>query len=107
MKQNIYDDPLFYAEYSKMARSIDGLKSAGEWPVFQTLLPDLHGKRVLDLGCGYGWHCRYAVDQDAGIVIGVDLSEKMLERAQEINRDPRIVYRREALEEIDFPPHFR
>lgn len=104
MQQNIYDDPEFYTQYSKMARSIGGLKSAGEWPVFQTMLPNLQGKRVLDLGCGYGWHCRYAVDQGADIVIGVDLSAKMLARAQEINGDPRIVYRRAAIEESSFPP---
>ncbi len=103
MPQNIYDDPEFYTQYSKMARSVGGLKSAGEWPVFQTLLPDLRGKRLLDLGCGYGWHCRYAVDQGARAVIGVDLSAKMLAKAQEINADPAIEYRRAAIEEIDFP----
>ncbi|MEZ4674839.1 MAG: class I SAM-dependent methyltransferase [Caldilineaceae bacterium] len=103
MQQNIYDDPEFYTQYSKMARSIGGLKSAGEWPVFQRLLPDLQGKRVLDLGCGYGWHCRYAVDQGAQAVVGVDLSEKMLAQAKAINGDPAITYQRAAIEEIDFP----
>jgi len=103
MQQNIYDDPAFYTQYSKMARSIGGLKSAGEWPVFQQLLPDLTAKRVLDLGCGYGWHCRYAVDQGARAVVGVDLSAKMLAKAQEINAAPAIEYHRGAIEDLDFP----
>lgn len=60
MKQNKYDDPVFFESYSKMPRSIDGLKSAGEWEVFRSHLPPLSGKRILDLGCGYGWHCQYA-----------------------------------------------
>jgi len=24
------------------------------------MVPDLRGRRVLDLGCGYGWFCRWA-----------------------------------------------
>jgi cyclopropane fatty-acyl-phospholipid synthase-like methyltransferase len=60
MKQNKYDDPEFFTSYSKMPRSIDGLAEAGEWHAFRSLLPDLRDKRLLDLGCGFGWHCRYA-----------------------------------------------
>jgi len=60
MKQNKYDDPGFFANYSQMARSIGGLDAAGEWPAFRALLPQLREKKVLDLGCGFGWHCRYA-----------------------------------------------
>ena len=82
MKQNKYDDPAFFANYSQMARSIGGLDEAGEWPAFRALLPTLAGKTVLDLGCGFGWHCRYAREQRARWVVGVDLSEKMLARAR-------------------------
>jgi len=44
------------------------------------MLPDLAGKRVLDLGCGYGWFCRAARDLGAADVVGIDLSAKMLAR---------------------------
>ena len=30
MKQNKYDDPAFFANYSQMSRSIGGLDAAGE-----------------------------------------------------------------------------
>ncbi len=86
-----------------MARSTAGLESAGEWPAFRALLPDLREKRVLDLGCGFGWHCRYARAQYAHSVVGVDISEKMIARARESTRDPAIEYRRLAIEDIDFP----
>ncbi|MFR4039926.1 MAG: hypothetical protein ACLTZT_20925, partial [Butyricimonas faecalis] len=59
MKENKYDDEIFFNQYSQMSRSVDGLKGAGEWHVLQKMLPDFQGKRVLDLGCGFGWHCRY------------------------------------------------
>ena len=103
MKQNKYDDQAFFAKYSQMSRSIDGLEAAGEWPAFRALLPELRGKRVLDLGCGFGWHCRFAREQQAHSVVGVDLSEKMLERARAYTRDPAIDYRRIAIEDVDFP----
>ena len=34
------------------------------------LLPDFKDKRVLDLGCGYGWHCIYAMEHGASSVVG-------------------------------------
>jgi SAM-dependent methyltransferase len=103
MRQNKYDEPKFFAEYSNMPRSIDGLNEAGEWQAFRSLLPDLRDKRLLDLGCGFGWHCRYAREQRARSVVGVDLSERMLARARKSTDDPRIEYRRSAIEDIDFP----
>lgn len=102
MKQNKYDNPGFFANYSQMARSIGGLDAAGEWPAFRALLPKLRDKNVLDLGCGFGWHCRYAREQQAQSVVGVDLSEKMIARARESTNDPAIEYRQLAIEDIDF-----
>ena len=103
MKQNKYDDVNFFSSYEKMPRSVKGLEAAGEWHVFKALLPDLRNKRVLDLGCGFGWHCRYAREQQASSVIGVDISEKMLQKAREMTDDPNISYIQMAIEDIDFP----
>lgn len=103
MKQNKYDDADFFDQYSQLPRSVGGLDAAHEWKTFRALLPSLQGKRVLDLGCGFGWHCRYAREHGAASVIGVDISAKMLARAQEINNDPGIQYIQAAIEDIDFP----
>ncbi|MGA7130648.1 MAG: class I SAM-dependent methyltransferase [Chthoniobacterales bacterium] len=102
MKQNKYDDPEFFAEYGQMPRSIHGLAAGLEWNTFRALLPDLLDRRVLDLGCGFGWHCRYAQEHGARTVIGIDLSEKMLERARATSHNPDIGYHRCAIEDIDF-----
>ena len=55
MKENKYDDPVFFQKYSEMNRSKYGLQGAGEWQEFQKMMPDFTDKEVLDLGCG----CRY------------------------------------------------
>lgn len=107
MKQNKYDDSAFFAAYKEMPRSIGGLGAAGEWHEFKALLPDLQGKSVLDLGCGFGWHCRYAREQHAAEVVGVDISANMLESAREQTDDPAITYLQAPIEDIDFPDgHF-
>ncbi|HMR29662.1 MAG TPA: class I SAM-dependent methyltransferase [Geminicoccaceae bacterium] len=103
MPQNKYDDPAFFAAYSAMPRSTGGLGAALEWPVLCALLPDLRGKRVLDIGCGFGWHCRWARGQGAASVLGIDVSERMLARAVEATADPAIAYRRGAIEDMALP----
>lgn len=100
---NIYDDMDFFDQYAKMSRSRQGLSGAGEWYQFKALFPDLSGKSVLDLGCGYGWHCKYAVECGAKQVLGIDLSEKMIQEANEKNADPKITYRVCGLDEYDYP----
>ena len=80
MAQNIYDNPAFFEGYAQLPRSVQGLDGAPEWPALRAMLPDLTGKSVIDLGCGYGWFCRAARELGASDVTGVDISEKMLAR---------------------------
>ncbi len=103
MKENKYDNMQFFKQYKQMARSIGGLQAAGEWHELQKMMPDFQGKRVLDLGCGFGWHCRYAVEQGAKSVVGVDLSEKMLQEAKEKTASQLIEYVHMPIEDIDYP----
>ncbi|QNF29824.1 MULTISPECIES: class I SAM-dependent methyltransferase [Metabacillus] len=102
MKQNKYDDLNFFSEYEKMPRSVNGLEGAGEWHILKALIPELRNKSVLDLGCGFGWHCRYAREQHARSVIGIDISEKMLQKAREKTDDPLISYIKMPIEDINF-----
>ena len=104
MKTSRYDDETFFEKYGQMDRSRLGLAGAGEWETLETLLPDFAGRRVLDLGCGYGWHCIYAAEHGAASVTGVDLSEKMLAVAREKTRLPQVTYLRGDMAEIAFPP---
>lgn len=108
MKENIYDDPSFFQKYSEMTRSREGLAGAGEWETLESVLPPVEGRRVLDLGCGYGWHCIWAVENGAESVLGVDLSARMLEVARgkiagDARLSARIEYRHGAIESLEFP----
>jgi SAM-dependent methyltransferase len=103
--QNIYDDPDFFAGYSKLPRSERGLGIVYEWAAFQRLLPaSLADKRVLDLGCGLGYFAREARERGASQVIGVDLSERMLDEARRRTADTGIVYVRDSLETFSSEP---
>ncbi len=85
-----------------MPRSIKGLEGAGEWHVLKTLMPELRNKSVLDLGCGFGWHCRYAREQQASSVTGIDISENMIQKAREMTNDTLISYLKMPIEDISF-----
>lgn len=119
--QNIYDQADFFANYAGLDRSVHGLAGAPEWPRLRALLPDLRGRRVLDLGCGFGWFCRWARQQPAttssgggggggggaAAVHGVDLSSNMLERARrmtaESGLEDGITYQQADLETVQLP----
>jgi 2-polyprenyl-3-methyl-5-hydroxy-6-metoxy-1,4-benzoquinol methylase len=81
MTQNIYDTQTFFDQYSQLDRSVEGLAGAPEWPAQRALLPDPRGLRIVDLGCGFGWFCRWVAERGAAHVLGLDVSEKMLAQA--------------------------
>ena len=100
---NQYDNPAFFDAYSQMSRSQLGLDGAGEWHQLKPMFPDLNRKRVLDLGCGYGWHCKFAETQGATAVVGIDQSERMIEEAGIRNSGEIIQYRVCGIEEYEYP----
>jgi SAM-dependent methyltransferase len=103
MAQNIYDHPEFFENYSRLRRSVEGLAGAPEWPALRALLPDLRRLAVVDLGCGFGWFCRWAREQGAARVLGVDVSDRMLARARASTSDAAILYEKADLEWLELP----
>ena len=100
---NHYDNPEFFSAYAQMTRSQQGLDGAGEWHQLQPLFPDPAGKDVLDLGCGYGWHCKYAADHGAKRVLGIDQSKMMIAEAKKRNTHEKIDYQLCSLQDYDYP----
>lgn len=103
MKENKYDDKVFFEKYGTMSRSKEGLSGAGEWEALRDVLPDFEKKSVLDLGCGYGWHSNYAMERGASSVVGVDISVKMLEVAKKKKKFSEIEYICCPIEDVEFP----
>jgi SAM-dependent methyltransferase len=58
---------------------------------------------VVDLGCGFGWFCRFAREAGAAAVLGLDVSENMLARARATTNDAAIAYRQADLETVELP----
>jgi SAM-dependent methyltransferase len=105
MAQNIYDIETFFKEYIQLPRQVIGLDGAPEWPALRSMLPtELTGTKFLDLGCGFGWVCRWAREKGAEQVQGVDLSENMLAKARGFPEDAAISYLRADLDSLELPP---
>jgi 2-polyprenyl-3-methyl-5-hydroxy-6-metoxy-1,4-benzoquinol methylase len=104
LAQNIYDNPAFFAGYSEFPRSREGLSGTSEWPGLRALLPAIAGKRVLDLGCGFGQLSRWLAAEGAASVLGIDLSEKMLARAVAETSSTAVRYERGDLDELTLQP---
>ncbi|HJB26554.1 MAG TPA: class I SAM-dependent methyltransferase [Firmicutes bacterium] len=104
MKENRYDEEIFFKKYSQFPRSVQGLRAAGEWHELEAMLPDFSNKRILDIGCGFGWHCMYAAEHGAKQVVGTDISCKMLEVARQKHSSSVITYQQVAMEDLEFPP---
>ncbi|KAJ4017661.1 hypothetical protein NW752_001566 [Fusarium irregulare] len=102
MAKNIYDTPEFFAEYSSFTKQKNGLEYAEEWPLLRALLPDPTGIKAMDIGCGFGWFSRWAMEVGAESVRAIDGSENMLNKAREMTRNNNILYEKADLETIVF-----
>ena len=100
-RQNIYDNEAFFDNFRELRSGSVNFNDCIETPILLSMLPEVAGKRVLDLGCGMGQHARQYAELGAASVLGVDLSEKMLAYAAEHNGGDRIAYLRMPMEEID------
>ena len=103
MKQNIYDIKSFSDAYDKMRYENKGMNANDlvEIPNFRKLIPDVKGKRILDLGCGYGENDKYCIGLGAKEILGIDISKHMIKIAKENNNDENIKYKVMAMENIN------
>ena len=78
---SVYDSEGFFELYQKLRSNPISLNEIVEKPTMLGLLPDLQGKRLLDLGCGTGEHLALYLQRGAQFVAGIDLSAAMLQQA--------------------------
>lgn len=82
-KTSVYDKENFFALYQKLRSNPISLNEIVEKPTMLSLLPNLQGKKLLDLGCGTGGHLQLYLERNAARIVGTDLSAKMLEQAEQ------------------------
>ena len=99
-QQNIYDNETFFEGYKKLRENEVNANNLFEIPALFSMMPDLKDKTILDLGCGFGEHCKRFVENGAKKVVGIDISEKMLEIAKQENADSKITYINMPMENI-------
>ncbi|AQX05355.1 methyltransferase [Elizabethkingia meningoseptica] len=90
MKQNIYDNPRFFAAYKELRDSDKGLNELLEQPVMKGLLQEVSGKNILDIGCGLGHQISSLLTQNPHHITGIDISEKMIAEAGKRVNDPKV-----------------
>lgn len=100
MEQNFFDNETVFRGYCELRDSDSNCNVLMEQPEMARLLPDVCGKAVLDLGCGFGHNCTDFTDRGASRVVGVDISQKMLDIARAESSRPNIKYINMSMTEI-------
>ena len=100
--ENIYDNKTFFDNYIKLRNDPNNIAANEivEMPAIYNELPNLKGKKVLDLGCGTGNNCIKAIELGADYVMGIDVSKNMIDLAKKTNSDKKIVYENLAIENV-------
>lgn len=100
--ENIYDNNVFFDNYINLRNDQNNIctNEVVEMPAIYAALPDLTGKKVLDLGCGTGNNCKKAISLGASFALGTDVSKNMIELAKKTNSDEKIRYENIAMENI-------
>lgn len=71
------------------------------FPGTTALVPDVSGQRILDAGCGTGVYTEWLLERGADVV-GVDVSESMLEHARERSDDRATFHRTDLATPLEF-----
>jgi 2-polyprenyl-3-methyl-5-hydroxy-6-metoxy-1,4-benzoquinol methylase len=91
MSKEQYDD--IAEEYSQMLNST---KRYVLIPTFKKLVGDVTGKSALDLACGEGFFTRILAQLKPAEVVGIDISNELIKKAIEIERQNHLGIKYEA-----------
>ncbi|MRG87176.1 class I SAM-dependent methyltransferase [Salinibacillus xinjiangensis] len=101
MKQNIYDNPVFFKEYTNLRKTGVTYNDFVEQPALKSVMPSLDNKTVLDLGCGTGQFAMYCIQNGASKVLGLDISRNMIDQAIKENNHEKIEYICMPIEDLE------
>ncbi len=90
--KDMYDNEIIFENYKQLRDNPISTNLLEEKPALMSLCPDLHGKSVIDLGCGNGENCITFSKMGAVRVLGIDISDRMLDIANANNKLDNISY---------------
>lgn len=101
-QQNIYDNNEFFKSYQEMRNKSNlSANEIIEIPQLFNLVGNVKGKRILNLGCGAGGHDKKLIEMGAEYVLGIDLSQNMINEAIKNNTSDKIEYKVLSMLDID------
>ena len=101
MNNNIYDNEEFFKGYQNLRKKTDSANKLIEIPQLFDLIGNVKDKTILDLGCGTGGHDRKLIELGAKSVMGIDISNKMINEAIKENNSDNITYKVMSMMDID------
>ncbi len=99
-QQNIYDNKEFFDGYQSI-RNKTSANELIEIPQLFELIENVENLSILDLGCGTGGHDRKLIEMGARKVVGIDLSNNMINEAIKNNSSDKIKYKVMSMNDID------
>ena len=100
-----YDNDDVFATYVAMRQRPGNANDTLEKPVFDALLGDVRGLRVLDLGCGDASFGRELLAKGAIAYVGIEGSVKMATQAQQTLAGTTGQVIQSSMESWHYPPH--
>lgn len=100
-----YDRPQVFDTYLERRQQATSANDTLELPIIQALLPELRGRRVLDIGCGDAAIASELLESGAEHYTGFDSSERMIALAKKnLPTDLTIELHQDFIESWPFEP---
>lgn len=98
--KNVYDESGFFEQYETMRSQEINANNLIEIPIMKSILPDVKGKTILDLGCGSGDMDMFFVNNGAKKVVATDISQNMIDKAKQKYNTDKIDFTLLSMEQI-------
>lgn len=91
--KELFDDDNFFYKYLELRKDKNNYNDLIEQPIIFSLLGNIRGKSILDIGCGYGSTTYKLSEQGGNRILGIDSSERMIMKAKLENKKENIEYK--------------